>query len=320
MCMYCGPLIKAIDDYIAKANSDLIALLESEGFVHPEDTVAFAEYIEDLLTEAMEDETAFILSRIEEALDLEHFASAIWPDVKLNDTLKVKIAEIFKEQLATFLPEYAQYYLEQSDPDLTLFTVTQRTQAWVESWSEELGDLMELTSHTQIESILKEGLENGDGIAEFTKRIVDSGIRDERYRARRAALTEVLRAHSVAQQESMMQSPVVDEKMWRHTGSYRNEPRKNHVAMDGQRVPKGECFELKGADGRTYKPMYPRDPILPASESVNCHCIAQAVVNEDILGLSLNERRQMQKEIIEEMDDEWEKELDAKNKAKAGIE
>lgn len=320
MCLCCGPLIKAIDNYIAKANDDLIDLLESEGFVHPEDTVAFADAIEDLLTTALEDETAYFLAHIEESLDIEHFASEIWPDVKLNDDLKVKIAEIFKEQLQTFMPEYAQYYLDQSDPELSIRVITERTKAWIESWSEELGSLMQLTSHTELEAILQEGLENGDGIADFTRRIMDSGIRGERYRARRAALTEVLRAHSVAQQESMMQSPVVEEKMWRHTGSYRNDPRKNHVAMDGQRVPKGQPFILKGAKGGTYECMYPRDPILPASESVNCHCISQAIVNEDILGLSLNERRQLQREAIEQMDDDWEKELDAKNKAKAGIE
>lgn len=320
MCLRCGPLIKAIDGYLAKSNADLIELLEDEGFVHPEDTVAFAESIEDLLTSVLEDETSYLLSHIEESLDIEQFAAEIWPDVKLNDDLKVKITEIFKEQFQTFMPEYAQYYLELSDPELSLPVITQRTKAWIESWSEELGNLMQLTSHTELEAILQQGLDNGDGIADFTRHILDSGIRNERYRARSAALTEVLRAHSVAQHESMMQSPVVDRKMWRHTGSYRNDPRKNHVAMDGQIVPKDQPFILKGSKGGTYECMYPRDPSLPASESINCHCISQAIVNDDILGLSLNERQQLQREAIEQMDDDWEKELDARNKAKAGIE
>lgn len=116
-----------------------------------------------------------------------------------------------------------------------------------------------------------------------------------------------------------MQSPAVAEKMWRHTGSYRNEPRKNHVDMDGQRVRVDEPFELKGIKGGTYYPMYPRDSSLPPEESINCHCIAQPVVSEEILGLSLEERQRLQQEAIDNMDDEWEKELDAKNKAKAGI-
>lgn len=117
-----------------------------------------------------------------------------------------------------------------------------------------------------------------------------------------------------------MQSPAVQEKMWRHTGSYRNEPRKNHVDMDGQRVPVSEPFTLDGIKGGTYYPMYPRDTNLPPEESINCHCICQPVVSEEILGLSLEERQKLQQEAIDNMDDEWEKELDAKNKAKAGIE
>lgn len=116
-----------------------------------------------------------------------------------------------------------------------------------------------------------------------------------------------------------MQSPSVEEKEWKHTGAYRNQPRRNHVSMSGQRVPKGEPFVLEGADGNTYYPAYPRDSILPPGESVNCHCISQPIVSEEALGLPIEERRRLQAEAIAEMDDEWEKELDAKNKAASGL-
>ncbi len=42
-------------------------------------------------------------------------------------------------------------------------------------------------------------------------------------------------------------------------------------------------------------------------------------MNEDILGLSLEERRSLQRQAIDDDNGAWEKELDAKNKAKAGI-
>ena len=116
-----------------------------------------------------------------------------------------------------------------------------------------------------------------------------------------------------------MQSPAVVDKAWKHTGAYRNEPRQNHVDMDGQRVPKDAPFTLTGIKGGTYEPMYPRDVILPPEERINCHCISQPVVSEDILGLPLEERQRLQQEAVEAMDDAWEKELDARNKAKAGI-
>jgi predicted ABC-type ATPase len=53
---------------------------------------------------------------------------------------------------------------------------------------------------------------------------------------------------------------------------------------------------------------------------VNCHCLCQPRVDKDILGLSLEERRELQAKAIAEDDGEWEKELDAKNRARAGIE
>lgn len=319
MCMNCAPLIKAIDAYIAKADGDLADALGKEGYAKPKKTLKYAQDIEDGVAEVLVEETDYFIAEAEKAVDLETFAKDIWPKVKLKDELKGKLAAVFKENLEKFMPEFIGYYIKQTDKDLKLSQVSKRTTAWVKSWSEELGEIMKLNSHKEIERILEKGLKDGSSIATFTREILDSGIRDEYYKARRVAVTEVLTAHRAAQQEAFMQSPAVSEKMWRHTGEYRNEPRQNHVDMDGQRVPVGEPFELIGADGGTYNPMYPGDPILPPEERINCHCIEQPVVSEEILGLPLEERQRLQQEAIDDMDDEWEKELDAKNKAKAGI-
>ena len=319
MCMNCAPLIKAIDAYIAKADGDLADALGKEGYAKPKKTLKYAQDIEDGVAEALVEETDYFIAEAEKAVDLETFAKDIWPKVKLKDELKGKLAAVFKENLEKFMPEFIGYYIKQTDKDLKLSQVSKRTTAWVKSWSEELGEIMKLNSHKEIERILEKGLKDGSSIATFTREILDSGIRDEYYKARRVAVTEVLTAHRAAQQEAFMQSPAVGEKMWRHTGEYRNEPRQNHVDMDGQRVPVDEPFELIGADGGTYNPMYPGDPILPPEERINCHCIEQPVVSEEILGLPLEERQRLQQEAIDDMDDEWEKELDAKNKAKAGI-
>ena len=319
MCMECAPLIKAIDAYIQKADDGLADALGAEGYIKPKKTLKFAQDIEDSVEEALLEETDYILAEAEKAVDLETFAADIWPGVKLNDAAKSKLATVFTERLSEFLPEYIGYYIAQTDRGLKLTQVSKRTLAWVKSWSKDLGEIMQLNSHKEIERILEKGLAEGQGMAEFTRAILDSGIRDEYYKARRVAVTEVLRAHSVAQQEAYMQSPAVSEKMWKHTGEYRNEPRQNHVDMDGQRVPVEEPYELIGADGGTYEPMYPRDPLLPPEESINCHCISQPVVSEETLGLPLEERQRLQQEAIDAMDDEWEKELDAQNKAKAGI-
>ena len=133
-------------------------------------------------------------------------------------------------------------------------------------------------------------------------------------------MTEMLRAHSVAQQEAMTQNPAVEDKKWVHTGEYRNKPRANHVEMDGQVVRKDQPFTLNGADGNVYFPMYPRDSELPVGEVANCHCIHQGIPNADVLGLSLEERQRLQEQAIAEDDGLWERELDAQNRARAGIE
>ena len=89
--------------------------------------------------------------------------------------------------------------------------------------------------------------------------------------------------------------------------------------MDGQIVLKNEPFEMVGKDGKTYYPQYPRDPILPVGETANCHCFAQDVLDTDMKDKPLKERQELQSKAVEDDDAAWEKELDERNKAKAGI-
>lgn len=316
----CQRLLDAIERYIAKADEDLEEILEEEGFAEPEKTVKKISEIEDAVADVLIAETAFFLSYIERSLDLQTFAEKMWPGVKLDDETAVKLTEVFTEQLQEFMPDLIEPYIQRMDRDLTLTSISKKTTAWIESWSKELGDMMKLTSHTQLEDILKKDLADGVGIDKFIRDIQDSGIRNERWRARRVAVTESLRAHNVAQEEAIQQSPATESKKWVHTGTHRIKPRDNHVAMNGQTVLKSETFTLYGADGVVYHPRFPIDPILPASESVNCHCMHEGIVSEKILGLTLEERKRLQEEAIAEMDEAWYKELNDRNRAKAGIE
>lgn len=319
MCS-CERLLKAIDNYITKADDDLKDALEAEGYVEPRMTVKRISDIEDAIAEALENEADLFITNANTCIDVETFAARIWPGVKLDDRTAEKIQEIFIEQMQEYLPDLIKPYLKQTDRGLTLTSVSKRTSAWVQSWGKQLGELMQLTSHNELQSILDKNLKDGKGIQDFISDIQNSGIRNERYRARATAVTEALRAHSVAQEEAIQQSPAVEEKEWVHTGSFRNDPRPNHEAMSGQIVPKDQPFTLYGADGGIYYPQYPRDVVLPAGESVNCHCIHRGIVSESVLGLSLERRKELQAEAIAEMDDKWEKELAERNKAKAGIE
>ena len=179
MCLECGPLLKAIDAYIQKADDGLADALGAEGYIKPKKTLKYAQDIEDSVAEALLEETDYILAEAEKAVDLETFAADVWPGVKLNDAAKSKLATVFTERLGEFLPEYIGYYIAQTDRGLKLTQVSKRTLAWVKTWSKDLGEIMQLNSHKEIESILEKGLADGSGIAEFTRAILDSGIRDE---------------------------------------------------------------------------------------------------------------------------------------------
>lgn len=314
----CERLVKAIDAYIQKADEDLEQLLEDSGYADPVGTVAFISLIEAQITAALNGEAESLLKKLNDAIDIKVFFHEQWPEFVDTDDLARTLFSIFHDELTTYMPQLVSCYIQETDPFLTTEKLSNKTSDWIGIWSKELSEKMKLDTHTQIEAILRKGLDEGQGVNEVAHTLSESGIRAPGYRARRVAITETLRAHSYSAQEALMQSPSVTEKEWVHTGSYRNAARENHATMNGSLVPKGEAFALEGADGVTYYPMFPRDSILPAGESVNCHCIHRGIASEKALGLSIEERRRLQAEAIAEMDDAWEKELDAKNKAKAG--
>lgn len=323
MCQY-NDLIKAIDQYIAKADKELEDKLTEEGYTSPKETVKEINKIEDAVSDSLDSQTELFTDSLKDAssnaLSLEIFFSDIWPQFTEDDKIGDDLLDLFKKEFTEMIPKLVENYLMETDAELVVEQITKRTTAWIESWSEELADIMKLSSQTELEKILKDGISEGKGIEDITREIIEDGIRDSRYKARRVAITETLRAHSYAREESIRQSPVATGREWVHTGGYRNEPRKNHADMNGQVVAKDEPFELVGKDGTIYHPMCPRDSSLPASESVNCHCIHRAVIDKDVLGLSLEERKRLQAEAIADDDESWEAELDAMNNAKAGME
>lgn len=317
MCEY-EELLKSIDRYIRKADDDLADTLAKEGFVSPADTVEGINSLEDAITDTLEQQRNYILQGVE-GNDLKAALEDVLPALLDGDISADALAELFEAEFSNIIQKLAEVYLQSVDSELAVEQITARTTDWIKSWSKELGEIMQLGSHDGLERIFSEALENGSSIQEVSENLMDwYGF--SRKRARATAITEMLTAHSAAAQEAFRQSPAVEQKQWKHTGAHKSEPRPNHVAMDGVTVGKNERFELLGADGVTYYPEYPRDPVLPASERVNCHCISQPVVSNSILGLTLEERKALQQQAIDEDDGEWEKELDAKNKAKAGIE
>lgn len=316
-------IIDAIDRYLAKADDDLEKNLKEEGYAEPKGTVATVNSLEEEIADILHSQTDEILETLQEAdnegADMDEVRRRISAFLETD----VIADEIEDSSLAMYefqVPQLATVYMEETDGELVIETVRERTSSWIRSWSQQLGELTRITTHEQISKLIEDTISEGLSIADLTRKIQEGGWRNEYYQARRFALTETLRAHSVAHEEAIQQSPACGDKEWRHTGGAKNKPRPNHVAMDGQIVPKNEPFTLVGRDGVTYYPMYPRDSILPASETVNCHCIHRGIPNKNVLGLSYDERKKMQDDFISADNDAWRKELDASNRAKAGIE
>lgn len=315
-------IIDAIDRYLAKADDDLKKTLKEEGYVNPKETVAAVNSLEEEIANALQEQTDSLLETLQEAendgADSEELQRRISAMLSA-DEIAVQIEAASFDMYETQVPKLASVYMEESDGELFVETLRERTSNWIRSWSQTLGELTQISTHEQISALIENTISEGSSIADLTRKIQDGGWRNEYYQARRYALTETLRAHSVAHEEAIQQSPACNSKEWRHTGGSKNKPRPNHVEMDGQIVPKDKPFELKGRDGTTYYPMYPRDSILPASETVNCHCIHRGIVNKDVLGLSLDERKALQQKYIDEDNANWQKELNDKAKSSAGI-
>ena len=293
----CQALIKAIDAYLAKVNNDLALALGDAGFINTGELIDEIVTLEDLIARALTGQTLYIRRRLAESVNLAAFAED-WLEIKALDNTGDVLAQAFHDSFITNIPKVANAYIKQVDPVLTITTLSKRTVAFVEGWSKELGEKMKLTNHNVVERLLSDHLRDGKGVPELTKALMDGGIRDEYHRARTAAVTEMLRAHSAANQEAILQNPAVEHKVWRHTGAYKNKPRPNHVEMDNVKVRKDNPFPLRGANGGIHFPMYPRDPELPPEESINCHCTVLPWTNSDMLNLYYEEKERLQQQAI----------------------
>lgn len=308
-----APLLNAIESLLLKADEELEEQLALEGFLGADETVETVNQVEEAVNALLESYGKNFIKELNDSVDLKKFFEDRWPKIKRHYPLGPQLKKAFLKEFKRSVRRFASLYLAAVDPDLKLAPVTKRTVTWIEEWSGELATLMKLNTEAQIESVLKKGLEQGLSIEKIAREIADSEIRSPGGRSRTVALTETLRAHSVAQQEAFDQSPSVTRKRWRHSGARRIVVRDNHVAMSNKEagykndVPKDQPFVLKGIKGGTFYPMYPRDTALPPEEAINCHCVLQPIVDESILGLPIEERERRQKKAIHEINEKWAK-------------
>lgn len=122
-----------------------------------------------------------------------------------------------------------------------------------------------LLSATQ--DAVSEGLAEGWAIDKIVDKIV-ANVEEgaiSRWRARRIARTETIRASNFGQMVAANESGLSLWKQWVATLDDRVRP--THEVAHNQVVKMGKDFNVGG-----YRAPYPAAPILPASEAVNCRC------------------------------------------------
>ncbi|PAE61510.1 hypothetical protein CHH88_03190 [Bacillus subtilis] len=214
------------------------------------------------------------------------------------DDFEEEFQELTEGFLQQTIEELAEVIMDSIDPEVPFKVLSTRTVNWIRDWSEKLAQIMKLNTHEAVENILTDAIENGSSIQDIELTLKEMPQFD-RERARTTAITEVLAASSAAQHESYAQSPAVRKKKWRHSGAKKNNPRENHIDLDGTVIGLDEEFQIPGSSESC---MFPRDPKLSAGERVHCHCVLSPVVNNEILGLSAEEKEEIRREVLANME------------------
>ena len=297
-------LIKSINDFVSKADdsAELKDLLKD----HPNADallVAIEDYetvIGKLLRNQKKEFINAIRHYTQGATTENPIVSAIvdmiFSDIRETDDFNVKMKSASIAFLTSTVPKLTSALMAAIDKDIAFNQLSPRTLKWIDDWSEELGNLMKLSTHKEVQKTLLEGIEKGLSIQELELMLAEHP-QFNRNRARRTAITEVLTANSVSQHEAYMQSPAVVGKTWLHSGPRGIEPRPAHVALHNTTIPLDEYFNVNGYEAR-----YPRDTSLPPSERVYCHCVLAPAVDEQILGLSKEEKEIIRQQAMADME------------------
>lgn len=299
-------LLTSLNAWIQKAEEDDDIIKDVPDFPGLENVPGYIEEYEKKVAKLLREQKKFFLSGLKGTVKKEETEEEpTIEELLIYYTNSLFAADQFVEQfgeettaiLTATISDLTAVMMETIDKDVMFDILSERTVKWIESWATDLADLMKLNTHEAIEQVLKDGLANGESIAEIELKLKDLP-QFNRKRARTTAQTEILAACSRSQWEAYNQSPAVVKKKWRHSGSRKNNTRQNHVLLDGTEVGTDDEFEIPVS---LEKCQYPRDPALSGKERINCKCVLSPVVDEEILGLSQEEKEQLRQEALESM-------------------
>lgn len=147
------------------------------------------------------------------------------------------------------------------------------------------------TTRAQIVALVARGQDEGLGVDAIARDIEDRLPDISRYRGALIARTETHGAANYAMHETAKSTGLELEKEWvsvedARTRSIPRDDAFDHVAMNGQRRPMDEPFDMPwiGGAGEPLKIMYPGQAGLPGGATINCRCAVVHQVRGGLLG------------------------------------
>lgn len=297
-------LIRTINTLVEKASEEEFEkeLLDQAGL---ENIPAFVETFEKDISNLLLLQRSYYINQLkktvikaEKPLTIEELFQYYSNDLFVGDDFRKNMSKKASDFLTATTKDISKTVMKSLDKDVSFQRLSGRSVSWIKEWSGDLASLMKISTQSEVEGVLIKALSEGKGIQHVGLALKDLPAFD-RKRARTTAITEVLTAASVAQQEAFEQSPAVEGKKWKHSGSKGIEPRASHIELSGTVVPVDEQFTVPGS-GELAK--YPRDTNLSARERIHCHCVIGPAVNEDILGWTKEDKEEERKEVMNELD------------------
>ena len=257
-------LIYAINE-IAKAEAEDL-MSELPDFPGKPQTVSLINDYEKQINKLLQEQKRFYLKAYK-----QHISKGIF-DTFLNKLKQLFRIDKFKEKMRKANEDYflkSTHYLtgemlKEIDSKVNFKQINKKTKQFIENWSKELAEIMQLSTHKKLQTVFENAIKNNLSVEEVAKQLENLPEFD-RSRAQKVARTEMLTISQIALNEAFEQSPNVIGKQWKHNSI--THPRHNHKTLDGVIVGIDEEFDL-GAE----KARFPRDPRLSPKERINCRC------------------------------------------------
>ena len=146
---------------------------------------------------------------------------------------------------------------------------------------EQYAKIVNQTTKTQIDNLIKQGIQDDLSIGAMSNSVSQYFAQTGVYRAERIARTEAVGASNLGRTEAMKQSPRIKEHMW--ISQRDSDVRDGHTRLDGTKVKVGDPFPVGGD--------YNGDPTYPSDINERCGTIPVKVDKDPMKGKTKAEAR-----------------------------